>query len=135
MDSKLLRRWAPPRLWGAREFLSPSQVLTCPTHMPLTNCTRPSERQDECLGMIDLVLVLQHQAPLVQTADAMRGLTSALAATAAGLIVGIPCYVAFNLLVVKIDRLVLDMDRAISDIMAFYADMPDKSEQKILKND
>jgi biopolymer transport protein ExbB/TolQ len=33
--------------------------------------------------------------------------------------VAIPCYAAFNLLVIKMDRLVLDMERASSEIIAF----------------
>jgi len=74
------------------------------------------------LGMVDSVLVMQNQVPLVQTADVMKGLLSALLSTAAGLTVSIPCYAAFNLLVVKIDRLVLDMDKAVSELMAFSPD-------------
>lgn len=71
------------------------------------------------LGMIEAFLVMQHQAPLVQSADIMAGLMRALTTTAAGLTVAIPCYAAFNLLVVKIDRIVLDMERAASEITAF----------------
>ena len=71
------------------------------------------------LGMMESVLVMQQQLPLVQSADVMDGLRKALIVTAAGLTVAIPCYVAFNLLVIKIDRIVLDMERAASEIIAF----------------
>lgn len=70
------------------------------------------------LGMVESLLVMQQQAPLIQTADVMGGLLRALITTGAGLTVAIPSYVAFNLLVVKIDRIVLDMDRASSEIVA-----------------
>jgi len=73
------------------------------------------------LGMIDMLLVVQQQAPLIRSADVAQPLMRALAATAAGLTVAIPCYAAFNLLVVKIDRIVLDMERAKSEIVAFLA--------------
>ena len=43
----------------------------------------------------------------------------ALLTTGAGLMVAIPCYAGFNLLVVKIDRLVLDMEKASSEIVSF----------------
>jgi len=33
--------------------------------------------------------------------------------------VAIPCYVGFNLLVIKIDRIVLDMERTTSEMIAF----------------
>ena len=71
------------------------------------------------LGMLDAVLVMQQQGALVQTSDLMGGLLKALVATAAGLTVAIPCYAAFNALVVKIDSIVLDMERAASEVIAF----------------
>jgi biopolymer transport protein ExbB len=71
------------------------------------------------LGLMEFLLVMQHQLPLVQSADVMGGMMKALITTAAGLTVAIPAYVSFNLLVVKVDRLVLDMNRAASEITAF----------------
>ena len=71
------------------------------------------------LGMIESSLVFSSQAPLIQWSDVSGGLMRSLISTAAGLTVAIPCYAGFALLVVKIDRLVLDMDRAASDILAF----------------
>ncbi|NLB68748.1 MAG: hypothetical protein GX804_03550 [Lentisphaerae bacterium] len=40
--------------------------------------------------------------------------------TAAGLLVAIPCFIGFNVLVVKIDRLVLDMRHACSEALFFF---------------
>jgi biopolymer transport protein ExbB len=71
------------------------------------------------LGMLDSVMVLQVQAPLLQSADLLVGLKGALTTTAAGLMVAIPCYAAFNHLVVRIDRIVLDMERATTEVLAF----------------
>jgi len=73
------------------------------------------------LGMLESALVMRSQAPLIQSADVMGGLIRALVTTGAGLMVAIPCYAAFNLLVIKIDRIVLDMEKAGSEIMAFLA--------------
>lgn len=73
------------------------------------------------IGMANSVMVLQRQAPLVQTIDLLDGLFAALVTTAAGLMVAIPSYVAFNLLVLRIDRIVLDMDRAASETIAFLS--------------
>jgi len=81
------------------------------------------------LGMVDAVLVLMHQAPLVQVANLMDGLLRALTTTAAGLTVSIPCYVAFNLLVIKIDRIVLDMERTASEIRAFLS-LPEEARRE-----
>ena len=71
------------------------------------------------VGMVDSLLVIQQQGMLVQAADVTAGLMKALVTTAAGLCVAIPCYAAFNLLVIKIDRIVLDMERVASEISAF----------------
>jgi len=71
------------------------------------------------LGLIDFLVVMQKEMPMVQSAHVMGAMLRALVTTAAGLMVAIPAYAAFNLLVVKIDRLVLDMERAASEMLAF----------------
>jgi biopolymer transport protein ExbB len=73
------------------------------------------------LGMVEALATMQQADPFIQTVDIMGGLMKALITTAAGLTVAIPCYVAFNLLVIKIDRIVLDMERVASEIVAFLA--------------
>ncbi len=71
------------------------------------------------LGMLDSVMVMQMQVPLLQSADLLVGLKGALMTTAAGLMVAIPCYAGFNHLVVRIDRIVLDMERATTEVLSF----------------
>lgn len=78
------------------------------------------------LGMTKFLMVMKVQAPLVQSADVVVSLMGALITTAAGLMVAIPCYAAFNLLVIKIDRIVLDMERAGSEIIAYIRDLNSK---------
>jgi len=80
------------------------------------------------LGMVEFVMVMQSQGALIQSADVMGGLMKALIATAAGLTVAIPCYAAFNLLVVKVDRIVLDMEKAASEIVAFIT-APERAKE------
>ena len=71
------------------------------------------------LGMLDSVMIMQLQAPMLQSVDVLSGLRGALTTTAAGLMVAIPCYAAFNHLVVRIDRIVLDMERATTEVLSF----------------
>ena len=71
------------------------------------------------LGLFDGLLVMQRETPLIHSPDLLYSLRQALSTTAAGLMVAIPCYAAFNLTVVKIDRIVLDMERAGREIIAF----------------
>ena len=71
------------------------------------------------LGVLETVLVLRNQAPLVQSVDVTGGLVRALVTSVAGIMVAIPAYAMFNLLVIRIDRIVLDMEQATSEIAAF----------------
>ena len=71
------------------------------------------------LGVLETVLVLRQQAPLVQSVDVTGGLVRALITSITGLMVAIPSYAMFNLLVIRIDRIVLDMEQASNDILSF----------------
>jgi biopolymer transport protein ExbB len=73
------------------------------------------------LGMIRSIELMRAQAPLVQAADVMTGLLQALVATAMGLAVAAPCYVAFNFLVGKVEKIVMDMEKSAADMQAFLA--------------
>lgn len=71
------------------------------------------------LGILDGVVTFHAQGPLVQSANLMDGLLLALSSTAAGLGVAIPCYAAFNMLIIKVDRIVLDMERTRYEMISF----------------
>lgn len=73
------------------------------------------------LGVLETVLVMRNELPLVQTIDITGGLVRALITSIAGLAVAIPSYAMYNILVVRIDRIVLDMEQASGDIMAFMS--------------
>lgn len=71
------------------------------------------------LGMMKVLLAVQEKSPLVQSGDLMGGLWQALISTAASLAVAIPIYAGYNLLVGRVESIVLDMERASVDILAF----------------
>ena len=71
------------------------------------------------LGMYGGLSAMQQSSPLIHAPDVLLGLKLSLITTAAGLMVAIPCYAGFNLLVIKIDRIVLDMERTASETIAF----------------
>jgi biopolymer transport protein ExbB len=81
------------------------------------------------LGILKGAMNLQAQGPLVQSANMLDGLLLALSTTAVGLVVAIPCYAAFNLLVIKIDRIVLDMERTRYEMVAFLKGIRRREEQ------
>lgn len=71
------------------------------------------------LGALDSVKAIRCGLPLVQGSDLAAGLSSALECTAAGLAVSILAYFMFAIVTVRIDRIILDMEQASSDIWAF----------------
>jgi biopolymer transport protein ExbB len=89
------------------------------------------------LGLLGTVLALTEcailalaQYPLVQGADLLPSVLRALISTAAGLSVAIPCYAAFNILVIKIDRIVLDMQRAGREVAAYWAERAEQGQDR-----
>ena len=75
------------------------------------------------VGILNALVAMNEKAPLVSTTDITGGLIPGAIATAAGLLVAIPSFIGFNVLVVNIDRLVLDMRDAASEIIFFFDSM------------
>jgi biopolymer transport protein ExbB len=76
------------------------------------------------LGILRSLLAWRAALPLADSAGIADGLVAAALTTAAGLAVALPCYLGFNVLVVKIDRLVLDMRDAVSECVWFLERNP-----------
>lgn len=70
-------------------------------------------------GILETVLILRDQQPMVYAVHITDGVLRALISTAAGLIVAVPCFIMHNLLIVQIDRMVLDMEAAETEITAY----------------
>ena len=71
------------------------------------------------LGMMEVLLAANRNAPLVQSADLTGGLWAALSATALSLIISILAYAGYNLLVSRVEAILLDMERSASALMNF----------------
>lgn len=71
------------------------------------------------LSMMGALQEMHVQAPLADSGDLANHLWNALLTTAVGLAVSIPIYAAYNLLVSRIESLVMDMEFAASDVLAF----------------
>jgi biopolymer transport protein ExbB len=77
-------------------------------------------------GLASTLLALEVNAPLVHIGDLAGGMWQALICTAAGLMVAIPAYAGYNLLVARVERLVLDMEQASTDIVHFLIETLNK---------
>lgn len=70
-------------------------------------------------GVLKIVHAAHAQSPLVQSVDLTTGLMQALVSTIAGLLVAIPCHAMYAILMVRIERIVIDMEAAAAEIVAF----------------
>ncbi len=71
------------------------------------------------LGLMDVLLAAHRAAPLVQSADLTGGLWNALSATALSLVIAILAYAGYNLLVSRVESILLDMERSASALVNF----------------
>lgn len=68
------------------------------------------------LGFIQVFSILQVKPTVPTMQDLSGGIWQALICTAAGLAVAIPCYAGYNYLVSRVNAIVLDMEKAATEI-------------------
>jgi biopolymer transport protein ExbB len=73
------------------------------------------------VGMIQSFLIIERQAPFIQPAGVAQGIWEALLTTAFGLVVAIPCQIAFDYLCARVRAFAADMDRSAADIVDLLA--------------
>jgi biopolymer transport protein ExbB len=69
------------------------------------------------LGFIQLFSALQSAGLYANVSVLAEGIWKALVCTAAGLAVAIPCYAGYNYLVSRVNAIVLDMEKAATEIL------------------
>jgi biopolymer transport protein ExbB len=76
------------------------------------------------LGFIKVFTHLQQAGVYAHAAQFSEGIWEALISTAAGLAVAIPCYAGYNYLVSRVKSIVLDMEKASSEIVTVLEESP-----------
>jgi biopolymer transport protein ExbB len=71
------------------------------------------------LGMMNLFLVTRQQAPLIHAGALSGGMMQALLTTVAGLAIAIPAYAGYNLLIGRVESIMLDMEKSSIDLLGF----------------
>ncbi len=73
------------------------------------------------LGMMQTFQTLHDtQTVFLSAPQLSRSVNMALLTTAAGLVVAIPCYAAYNYLVYRVNSITLDMEKAASELLSFF---------------
>lgn len=78
------------------------------------------------MGMIQVFNTITTKGAMVNASELANGIGEALFTTAAGLCVAIPCFVAFNYLISRIESIILDMEKSSSEIIYFFKHNKDK---------
>lgn len=73
------------------------------------------------LGMMKMFAAIQEKAPLVHAGDLGAGMWQALICTAASLVIAIPAYAGYNLLVGRVEAILLDMERAFAEVLVYFS--------------
>jgi biopolymer transport protein ExbB len=74
------------------------------------------------LGFIKVFIKLKEAGLYAHVGDLSEGVWEALICTAAGLAVAIPCYAGYNYLVSRMNSIVLDMEKASTEIVNMLGD-------------
>jgi len=78
------------------------------------------------MGMIDAFIQINQKSGAAGVSDLAGGIWTALITTAAGLVVAIPCYVAYNYLIIRCHHLTNDMERAGIELIHALIEPPAK---------
>ncbi|MDX2227073.1 MAG: MotA/TolQ/ExbB proton channel family protein [Verrucomicrobiae bacterium] len=76
------------------------------------------------LGMMQAFQEIQKVGASVSVSLLSAGIWQSLVTAAAGLMVAIPCYLAYNLIVGKIQSIVYDMERVSLEMVVFFTSQP-----------
>ena len=114
---------------GVREALEETGLVEVPPLEAKLNLLATIAQISPLLGLLGTVfgfirvfLVLQNKATVPTLQDLSGGVWQALLCTAAGLALAIPCYAGYNYLVSRVNAIVLDMERAATEVNHILAD-------------
>lgn len=109
---------------GVREALEEAGLVEVPRLEEKLNLLATIAQISPLLGLLGNVLgfirvfdELQRAGQFADFSLLARGIWEALICTAAGLAVAIPCYAAYNYLVSRVNAIVLDMEKAATEIL------------------
>jgi biopolymer transport protein ExbB len=109
---------------GVREALEEAGLLEVPRLEEKLNLLATIAQITPLMGLLGTVLgfiqvfrTLQNQTTYPNVADLSGGVWEALICTALGLAIAIPCYAGYNYLVSRVNAIVLDMEKAATEIL------------------
>ena len=83
------------------------------------------------LGMQETFLAMRNSTAM---ADLSGGISTALVTTGAGLVLAIPCLIAYNYLVARVETFCIEIEKASSEILYFFEHKHDKVKNESSAN-
>lgn len=80
------------------------------------------------MGILQTVNTINSSVPEIVSTDITGGVVTAVTTSIFGLVSAIVCHAFYNMLVVRIDRIVQEMAEAASDIRSFFAGRGDRKD-------
>lgn len=118
---------------GVREALEEAGLVEVPPLEERLNLLATIAQIAPLLGLLGTVLgfikifgQLRTDGTMAHMEQLAGGVWQALICTAAGLALAIPCYAAYNYLVSRVNAIVLDMEKAATEIANMVTELPQK---------
>ena len=116
---------------GVREALEEAGLLEVPRLEEKLNVLATIAQIAPLMGLLGTVLgfirvfkAIDSAGINIEKQQLAGGVWEALICTALGLAVAIPCYAGYNYLVSRVNTIVLDMEKAATEIMHIISEMP-----------
>ncbi|MBM3834111.1 MAG: MotA/TolQ/ExbB proton channel family protein [Verrucomicrobia bacterium] len=116
---------------GVREALEEAGLLEVPRLEEKLNLLATIAQISPLMGLLGTVLgfmrifsVVHAKGLHAHSGDLASGVWEALICTAFGLAVAIPCYAGYNYLVSRVNSIVLDMEKASTEILNIVSNLP-----------
>ena len=74
-------------------------------------------------GMINAFMVIHQHGGIVNAGDLAQGIYEALITTVGGLVVAIPCFIAYNYITSRVQKLVTDMEQSSAELLNMIVSM------------
>jgi len=90
------------------------------------------------LGLLGTVIGMQETFAAMRNSMALNdlsgGISTALLTTGAGLVLAIPCLIAYNYLVARVETFCIEMEKASSEILYFFEHKDDRKKDESAEN-
>lgn len=82
------------------------------------------------MGMINAFIVIHQHGGIVNAGDLAQGIYEALITTVGGLVVAIPCFVAYNYISSRVQKIIFDMEQSAAELLSTLSAVDSEYEIK-----